>query len=122
MLKSTWLPFRTALPPLAMPPPAMGGPLSPPVPGTGAVAMLPLTWLPFRTRWLVPGGGMPPLPLPLEMPAPFGAVFRFTSLPLRVTVPSRFWMPPPPPALGALLSSTWLRLRVRKLVVPEKFM
>jgi hypothetical protein len=37
----------------------------------------------------------------------------------RVTEPSRFWIPPPP-ALGAVLLFTWLLLRVKKLVSPEK--
>src|SRR5438046_307850 len=113
VLLSTWLLLRIASPPLAMPPPARGGP-SPRL--NAAVAVLPFTSLLLTTRWLP--DGLPPLPL--DMPPPFGAVLRSIWLLLRVTDPSRFWIPPPPPALGALLSSTWLLLRVRKLVVPEK--
>ena len=63
---------------------------------------------------------MPPLPFPLEIPPPFNDVLPFTWLLLRVTEPSRFWMPPPP-ALGAVLPFTWLLLRVRKLLLSEKF-
>src|SRR6478672_11380287 len=77
--------------PLAMPPAAIGGP---PAPGA-AVAVLPSTWLLFKVRCAVPGG-TPPLPLPLEMPPPFREVLPLTWLLLRVTEPSRFWMPPPP--------------------------
>ncbi len=110
-LLSISLLLMTALLPLAMPPAAMGGPL--PVGPGRAVAVLPSTWLLFRTSWPVPGG-VPPLPLPLEIPAPLGAVLPSTSLLLRVSEPSRFWMPPPPPAFGAVLSSTWLLLKVRQ--------
>ena len=45
VLLSTWLPLRTALPPLAMPPAAIGGPPPGPGVGTGAVAVFPFTWL-----------------------------------------------------------------------------
>ena len=79
VLLSTWVFFRRATPPFAMPPAAIGGPLIGPGWGTGAVAVLPFTWLPFKVRWLVPGG-VPPLPFPLEMPPPFKEVLPFTLL------------------------------------------
>src|ERR1022692_2522594 len=119
VLLSTWLALRTALPPLAMPPAAIGGPC--PGAGTGAVDVLPSTWLRLSTSWLVPGGAppeAPPLPLPLEMPPPLSEVLPSTWLALRVTSPARFWMPPPP-ARGAVLLSTWLKLSVSELVGPE---
>src|SRR5262249_47826079 len=109
---STWLLFSTASPPFAMPPAAIGGPS----PGA-AVAVLPLTWLLLSTRWLVPGG-MPPLPLPLAMPPPFSEVLPLTWLLLRVTVPSRFWMPPPLPS--AVFPVPWVLLMGRALPVSEE--
>src|SRR5581483_3158823 len=118
VLPSTSLALRTALPPLAMPPAAIGGPC--PGSGTGAVAVLPFTWLRLRTSWLVPGGAppaAPPFPLPLAMPPPLSEVLPSTWLRLSVTVPARFWMPPPP-AFGAVLSSTWLKFSVSVLVGP----
>ena len=74
VLLSTALLFRTALPPFAMPPAAIGGA---PGPG-GAVAVLPSTWVLLRTSWLVPGCAAPPLPFPLEMPPPFSEVLPLT--------------------------------------------
>src|SRR5215510_863654 len=116
VLSFTSLLFSDASPPLAMPPPAMGGPS----PGMGTVvAVLPSTRVLFSVRWLTSGGALPPLPL--EIPAPFREVLSLTSLLLRVAEPSRFWIPPPP-ALGAVLPSTWLALMVRTLLVDEKFM
>src|SRR5262249_49938831 len=100
VLLSTSVLLRTALPPLAMPAAAVGGP-SPP---GGAVAVLPFTSDLFRMSWLV-GGAWPPLPGPLAIPPPFRDMLPSTWLLLRVAVPSRFWMPPPP-ALGAVLPLT----------------
>src|SRR5436190_2938545 len=98
VLLSTSLLFSDASPPLAMPPPAMGGPS----PGV-AVAVLPSTRLLFSVSWLVAGGGEPAVPL--AMPPPFSEVLPLTSLLVTVTEPRRFWTPPPP-ALGAVLSFT----------------
>jgi len=114
VLLLTWVLVRTAAPPLAMPPAAIGGP---PAPGA-AVAVLPFTWLLVRVRWLVPGG-MPRCRSGWRCRPPFKEVLPFTWLLFTVTVPSRFWMPPPP-AFGAVLPVTLLLFRVRKLLIPEK--
>ena len=59
----------------------------------------------------------PPAPLPLAMPPPLREVFPLTWLTLIETLPARFWMPPPP-AFGAVLLFTWLKLSVSWLVGP----
>jgi len=118
VLFSTSLPLMKALPPFAMPPAAIGGPVI--GGGTGAVAVLPFTWLKKIVSCAVPGGGPPgppPAPLPLAMPPPLRDVLPLTWLTLSVTSPARFWMPPPP-AFGAVLPFTWLKLSVSWLVGP----
>src|SRR4051812_33792094 len=83
VLPSTSLRLSVALQPLAIPPAAMGGPLMEPGWGAGAVAVLPLTSLWLMTK-VASHGAPPPLPFPLEIPAPLSEVFPLTWLSLMV--------------------------------------
>src|SRR5664280_1549917 len=106
VLPLTTLFVIVATPPLAMPP-AEGPPRA-------EVAVLPSTLLfVIASVLLLPGA--PPLPLPLAIPPPLAEVLRFTSLLMTLSVPERLRIPPPPP-VGAELSSTWLLFSI--VVVP----
>src|SRR5664280_168106 len=106
VLPLTTLFVIVATPPLATPP-AEGPPRA-------EVAVLASTLLfVIASVLLLPGA--PPFPLPLAIPPPLAEVLRFTSLLMTLSVPERLTIPPPPP-VGAELSSTWLLFSI--VVVP----